>query len=142
MRTVVFGAVGTAGQRCTTTRRLFLHESVAKDFIEKLKNAYQQVKIGDPLQEGTLMGPVHSQMAVDMYKTCLEESKAQGGEIVLGERPVQHSSQGLEGGFWLSPAIVYHGKNHPKVMEEETFAPILRECPNLLSPSCIGAHRL
>lgn len=65
LRTVLFGAVGTAGQRCTSTRRLFLHESIAEDFVEKLAKAYKQVRIGDPLEEGTLMGPGELRQVAD-----------------------------------------------------------------------------
>ncbi|KAK9900146.1 NAD-aldehyde dehydrogenase [Cystobasidium minutum MCA 4210] len=125
LRTVLFGAVGTAGQRCTSTRRLFLHESIAEDFVEKLAKAYKQVRIGDPLEEGTLMGPVHSQTAVDAYNQCLEDAQRLGGKLVSGGKKYKHSNEGLNGGFWVEPSIVFYGAAHPETMEEETFAPIL-----------------
>ena len=81
---IVFGAVGTAGQRCTTTRRLIVHESRYDDLISKLVAAYKQVTIGDPLQPGVLMGPLIDRAAVDAYRIALDEVKKDGGEILYG----------------------------------------------------------
>lgn len=129
LRTVLFGAIGTAGQRCTTTRRLLLHESLAERFLERLGKSYRDVieqgRIGDPLLAENLMGPVHSQEAVTRYNEALQEAKKQGGRVLVGGEQVKHRVKGYEGGNWVTPAIVYYGKNHPKIMEEETFAPIL-----------------
>lgn len=139
LRTVVFGAVGTAGQRCTTTRRLLLHSSIADDFVGKIVNAYKQVRIGDPLAKGTLMGPVHSSTAIEAYKACLKDSASQGGKVLCGGDEVKHGDKALDTGNWVAPAIVYHGAKHPGVMEEETFAPVLREPPvRLLSWNSYG----
>lgn len=66
-------------------------------------------------------------MAVEAYHACLSEAQKQGGKLICGGEPVQHTEAGLKGGNWVSPAIVYHGAKHPSVMEEETFAPVLRE---------------
>ena len=84
LRAIVFGAVGTAGQRCTTTRRLFLHRSIAKDLTAKLAAAYKQVRVGDPLAEGTLMGPLIDADAVQGYLRALDTIREQGGEILAG----------------------------------------------------------
>lgn len=125
LRTVLFGAVGTAGQRCTTTRRLLLHKSIAEPFLEKLTRAYKQVRIGDPLSKGTLMGPVHSPTAVENYVQCIKDAQAQGGRLVAGGERYKHTDDAYVQGNWLLPAIIFHGDKHPQVMEEETFAPIL-----------------
>ena len=115
---IVFGAVGTAGQRCTSTRRLFLHESIADDVIAKLLDAYKQVPIGDPLDKGTLMGPVTDESAIERYMDALERAKSAGGELLTGGKRVERD------GFFVEPAIV-HAENHWDIVQEETFAPIL-----------------
>jgi aldehyde dehydrogenase family 7 protein A1 len=84
VRSTLFAAVGTAGQRCTTARRLIVHESVHDEVVERLKKAYSQVKIGDPLEEGTLYGPLHSEAAVEGYDNAISEIKTQNGTIVYG----------------------------------------------------------
>lgn len=84
LRTALFACVGTAGQRCTSTRRLLLHSSIASEFVNKLKQAYAQVKVGHPLDEGILCGPVHSATAVANFEAALQECREQGGEIVAG----------------------------------------------------------
>ncbi len=118
MRAVLFGAVGTAGQRCTTTRRVFLHKDIAKEFTDKLINAYKQVRIGDPLDENTLMGPLVNQAAIDIMMDALETIKEAGGEILYGGKTVDRS------GFYVEPVIVkaQHGW---QIVHDETFAPIL-----------------
>jgi aldehyde dehydrogenase (NAD+) len=115
---IVFGAVGTAGQRCTTTRRLFVHESRYEDVVQRLIQAYQQVKVGDPLESGVLMGPLIDEKALEEFRITLEEVKADGGEILFG-------GNALEGaGFFVKPTLV-RAENHWKVVQRETFAPIL-----------------
>lgn len=118
LRAIVFGAVGTAGQRCTTTRRLLVHESVADELIQRLLTSYRQVRIGDPLAEGTLMGPLIDQHAVDHMQATLAEIKQTGGQILYGgdvlERP----------GFFVTPCLV-EMKQQTSVVQRETFAPIL-----------------
>ncbi|WP_411016254.1 aldehyde dehydrogenase family protein, partial [Salmonella sp. s51884] len=81
---VLFASVGTAGQRCTTTRRLIVHERHHDEVVERLKRAYSQLRIGDPLDETTLYGPVHSEQGVAVYRGAVEAAKAQGGTIVCG----------------------------------------------------------
>ena len=115
---IVFGAVGTAGQRCTSTRRLFLHESIADDVIEKLVAAYGQVRIGDPLDADTLMGPLTDEAAIQRYMDAIEKAKAAGGELLTGGNRVDRD------GYFVEPAII-RAENHWDIVQEETFAPIL-----------------
>jgi len=122
LQATFFGAVGTAGQRCTTTRRVIVHSSVRDAFVDKLINAYKQVKIGSPLDEDTLMGPLIDQGAVDTMMTALASIKTEGGNILYGGETVK--PDGLEGGFYVTPAIVAV-ENHYETVQEETFAPIL-----------------
>ena len=115
---IVFGAVGTAGQRCTSTRRLIVHESIVDDLVQKLAAAYKQVSIGDPLDSSTLMGPLTSADAVKRYQTAIETAKKAGGEIVCGGNAIDRP------GFFVEPAIV-RAKNDWDIVKTETFAPIL-----------------
>jgi len=80
----LFAAVGTAGQRCTTLRRIIIHESVYDKFVERLASAYKTIKIGNPLEEGVLMGPLHTKAAVKEFTDGIETIKAQGGKILYG----------------------------------------------------------
>jgi aldehyde dehydrogenase (NAD+) len=118
---IVFGAVGTAGQRCTTTRRLFVHESRYDDVLGKLVAAYKQVegKIGDPTDPKNLMGPLNSQDAVQAYLDAIAKAKAAGGKVETGGAAIER-----EGNFVL-PAIVTGLGNDADVVQTETFAPIL-----------------
>jgi aldehyde dehydrogenase (NAD+) len=116
---IVFGAVGTAGQRCTTTRRVFVHSSRAAELERRLVHAYTQVKIGDPLENGTLMGPLIDPRAVESYKAALEAAQAAGGELLTGGKSLAKS-----GGNFVEPAIV-RAKNDWSIVQTETFAPIL-----------------
>jgi len=122
LRAVLFGAVGTAGQRCTTTRRVLLHERVAGQFTERLLEAYRQVRIGDPLRPDTLMGPLVSQGAVDTMLAALGEIRSQGGEVLCGGQ--RASVPGCEGGFFVQPTVVRAPAGLP-MLQEETFAPIV-----------------
>ena len=115
---IAFGAVGTAGQRCTSTRRIFVHDSIEKKLIDKLLNVYKQVNIGDPLNSSTLMGPLIDQYAVDDYLAALDRVKEEGGEILYGGNTINRN------GFFVEPTIV-KAKNHYNIVQEETFAPIL-----------------
>jgi aldehyde dehydrogenase (NAD+) len=119
---VLFGAVGTTGQRCTTTRRLLVHEKIAPQFIDKLVKAYDHVKIGNPLDDGTLMGPLIDTDAVAMYVNALEQARAQGGEILRGGKKL--SGDKYAGGCYVEPTIV-RAKADMAIVREETFAPIL-----------------
>src|SRR5271154_6259496 len=93
---ILFGAVGTAGQRCTSTRRLFLHRSIAPQFLEKLSNAYSHVPIGDPLDPATLVGPLHTTAAVSLYAQAIDEIKRSGGEVLTGGVVYSHPSPHLQ----------------------------------------------
>ncbi len=119
---IVFGAVGTAGQRCTSTRRLFVHEAVYDDVLAKLKTAYAQVekKIGDPTDPANLMGPLNSQDAVQGYLAAIHKAKASGGIIESGGTALTDRK-----GNFVLPAIVSGLENHAEVVQTETFAPIL-----------------
>jgi aldehyde dehydrogenase (NAD+) len=119
VRSIVFGAVGTAGQRCTSVRRILVHEKVKAELIKKLLAAYAQVKIGDPLSDGTLMGPLVNQAAVDGYKHALEQIKAQGGKILCGGKLLS----GMGSGLYVEPTLVESTHDMP-IVKEEVFAPI------------------
>ena len=119
LRAVVFGAVGTAGQRCTTIRRLFVQKSIAAGFVERLKAAYEQVRIGDPLDPATLMGPLVNGTAVDEMMEGLDRARAQGGTVICGGGRVA-----LNGGFFVQPTLVRATADMP-IVKEEIFAPIL-----------------
>ena len=120
-RAALFAAVGTAGQRCTTLRRLIVHSEVADDITKRLSTAYQSIRIGNPMDDGVLMGPLVSEAAVERMMAALETAKAQGGEVVTGGARV--AVEGLSNQF-VEPTIVRIGKDAP-ITHEETFAPIL-----------------
>lgn len=118
---IVFGAVGTAGQRCTTTRRLIVHESIYDTVLATLVKAYKQVegKIGDPTDPANLMGPLNSRGAVEQFLASIEKAKAAGGTIETGGTALDRA------GNFVLPAIVTGLKNSDEVVQHETFAPIL-----------------
>lgn len=118
----VFGAVGTAGQRCTSTRRLIIHQSVYNKFKEKLVNAYKQIKIGDPLNEKNHVGPLIDKDAVNMYLAAIEKCKAEGGNFIVEGGVVK--GKGFESGCYVKPCIA-EAKNNFAIVQHETFAPIL-----------------
>ncbi|GJQ14972.1 hypothetical protein GpartN1_g6763.t1 [Galdieria partita] len=120
LRAVLFGAVGTAGQRCTSTRRLYLHRSIYSNFLEKLVGYYRQVAIGDPLDEKTLMGPLHTKMAVEMYQKGIEEAISQGGKVVYGGKVIRDN--------FVEPTII-EVTPQTKCVQAELFAPILYVMP-------------
>ena len=117
-----FGAVGTAGQRCTTTRRLIIHEKVYNKFKEKLVNAYAQLKIGDPLNEKNHVGPLIDTDAVDMYLQAIAKCKAEGGNFIVEGGILK--GKGYESGCYVKPCIA-EAKNSFGIVQHETFAPIL-----------------
>lgn len=119
---IVFGAVGTCGQRCTTTRRLIIHESIYEKVKATIIKAYQGLKIGDPLNEKNHVGPLIDKNAVEMFVNALNEVKKEGGKILFGGEIL--SGNGYESGCYVNPAIV-EAENHYKIVQEETFAPIL-----------------
>jgi aldehyde dehydrogenase (NAD+) len=116
LRAVLFGAVGTAGQRCTTTRRLFLQRGIAPRIAEALVNAYKQVKIGDPMEETTLMGPLVNRRAVDNMLAGIRRIRDEGGELLYGGEHIM--------GNFVQPALVRARSDMP-ILKEEIFAPIL-----------------
>jgi aldehyde dehydrogenase (NAD+) len=122
LRAVLFGAVGTAGQRCTTTRRLIIHESVYDGFIDKLINTYKQVKIGNPLESGVIMGPLVNRGAVADMMNALEELKKEGGKVLYGGEMLY--GEEYSSGCYVTPCVAEAGKDF-KVVQHETFAPIL-----------------
>jgi len=115
---VVFGAVGTAGQRCTSTRRLFVHESIVDQVTDTLVKAYGQVRIGDPLDTSTLMGPLTDENAIRSFEKAIERAREAGGEVLAGGKRIDRE------GFFVEPAIV-RAENHWDIVQEETFGPIL-----------------
>jgi aldehyde dehydrogenase (NAD+) len=118
----VFGAVGTAGQRCTSTRRLIIHESVYEQFKQKLVNAYGQIKIGDPLDEHNHMGPLIDTDAVKLYLSSIEKCKAEGGKFVVGGGKLE--GEKYASGCYVKPCVA-EVENHYQIVQHETFAPIL-----------------
>jgi aldehyde dehydrogenase (NAD+) len=119
---IVFGAVGTAGQRCTTTRRVFVHESQLPDLERRLTNAYKQVRIGDPLAQGTLMGPLIDGASVDRYEAAVKQAVASGGRLLCGGKRLDRP------GFFVEPAIVV-ARGEWEIVKTETFAPVLYLIP-------------
>jgi len=115
---IVFGAVGTAGQRCTTTRRLFVHESILDQVADTLISAYQQVRIGDPLDETTLMGPLTDAASVQRFEAAVANARDAGGEVLTGGKRINGA------GYFVEPTII-KAENHWEVVQAETFAPIL-----------------
>jgi len=115
---VVFGAVGTAGQRCTSTRRVIVHSSKYKELKKRLINSYKQIKIGDPLDPLTLMGPLVNKKAVVDFKMAIERALKSGGELLYGGLEINSD------GYFIEPAII-KAKNHWEIVQEETFSSIL-----------------
>jgi L-aminoadipate-semialdehyde dehydrogenase len=116
LRAVLFGAVGTAGQRCTTIRRLFVQRGIAGEMKRKLESAYAQIRVGDPLDGATLMGPLIDRQAVDAMRAALHRIRMEGGEILYGGEEL--------GGCYVRPALVQAHHAMP-ILKEEVFAPIL-----------------
>ncbi|WMN07911.1 aldehyde dehydrogenase family protein [Marivirga arenosa] len=118
----VFGAVGTAGQRCTSTRRLIIHEDIFDELIDKIKNAYSQLSIGNPLDEKNHVGPVIDKDSVNNYLNAIEKAKAEGGKVLIEGGVLE--GEGYESGCYVKPAVI-EAENHYEIVQEETFAPIL-----------------
>jgi aldehyde dehydrogenase (NAD+) len=133
LRAVAFAWLGTAGQRCTTLRRLFLHESVAEKLLARLIPVFKSVRIGNPWEDGVLMGPLVSQAAVDGMQRALEAARSQGAEIMCGGNRVARP------GFFVEPAIVRARPEMP-IVSEETFAPILYVMTYTDFEQAIDAH--
>ena len=118
----VFGAVGTAGQRCTSTRRLIIHENIYDQVKNAIVDAYKQLKIGNPLDENNHVGPLIDKAAVEMYNHALNEVKNQGGTILVEGGVLD--GEGYESGCYVKPAIA-EAENHFDIVQHETFAPVL-----------------
>lgn len=121
-RAIVFGSVGTCGQRCTSTRRLIVHENIYEELKNRLLDMYKKVNIGNPLDEDTLVGPLIDKQAYESMKEALKEVQSVGGNLVYGGEKVEKKK--LAGGHYVIPAIV-EAENHFDIVQEETFAPIL-----------------
>ncbi len=119
---ILFGAVGTAGQRCTSTRRIIVHESIREELVGRLCRAYEDVRIGDPREPDTLMGPLVTRDAVDDLQGAIKQVVAEGGEILFGGEVLDGPD--YPGGHWVKPCIAT-AKNEYEIVQEETFAPIL-----------------
>ena len=120
----VFGAVGTTGQRCTSTRRLIIQEDIYDSFVKKLVNAYGQLdaKTGHSLDPNTLVGPMIDKNAVEDYKFAIKQAKKEGGKILFGNKV--HEGEGYESGCYVQPTLI-EAQNSFEIVQEETFAPIL-----------------
>lgn len=119
---VLFGAVGTAGQRCTSTRRLIVHEDIYDQVLQKLVHAYGQLNIGNPLEPGVHIGPLIDTQAVEGYLRALDQARGEGAQVVVEGGVL--SGQGFESGCYVRPALV-EASNDMQIVQEETFAPIL-----------------
>ncbi len=118
VRAVLFSAVGTAGQRCTSLRRLLVHSAIADKMVDRLADAYKQIPIGDPMEEGILMGPVVGESAITDMMVALDIAREQGARIVTGGKRIERD------GFFVEPTIAIVSKDAP-ITQQETFAPIL-----------------
>jgi L-aminoadipate-semialdehyde dehydrogenase len=136
LRAIAFSAMGTAGQRCTTLRRLFVHDSVYDQLVPKLKSAYRSVKIGSPLEQGTLVGPLIDEAAAKKMDVALDAARKAGGEVTGGGAV---TVAGLESGHYRAPAVVEMPKQAGPVLEE-TFAPILYVMRYSKLAEVIAAH--
>jgi aldehyde dehydrogenase (NAD+) len=128
LSSILFGAVGTAGQRCTSTRRVFIHQSIYDDLFEKLKAAYASLgenKVGNPLSEDIIVGPLIDKQSFEAMQIALAEADSQGGEVFFGERKMDGE---LEGGYYIKPALVKISEQ-TGIVCTETFAPILYVMP-------------
>jgi aldehyde dehydrogenase (NAD+) len=133
LRAILFGAVGTAGQRCTSTRRILMHKAIAGPLTKRLVDAYKTIQIGDPLDPSTLMGPLVDGDAVDAMMKALDAVRAQGGEILCGGKRIDRP------GFYVEPTIV-RAKPDLAIVREETFAPILYLIPYETLDEAIAIH--
>ncbi|KAG5351600.1 hypothetical protein C0989_005653 [Termitomyces sp. Mn162] len=125
VHSVFFGAVGTAGQRCTSTRRLYLHRNIASEFLERLQKLYADVKPGDPLVQGTLLGPLHSSAALQTYNNTIKHLRSIDAEILIGG--YRYTEAPLDAGNFVQPTIAIPKSVNPEeqIWSTETFAPIL-----------------
>ncbi|MFN7670492.1 MAG: aldehyde dehydrogenase family protein [Planctomycetota bacterium] len=137
VRGIVFGAVGTAGQRCTTTRRLLVHEAVVDDLQARLVKAYAQCRIGNPMDKKTLVGPLIDEASAKAFDHAVKAAVEQGGKVVVGGK--RASVKGCKGGAYVEPTIVRCDRTLP-IVKEETFAPILYIVPVKSIDEAIAAN--
>ncbi len=130
---IVFGAVGTAGQRCTSTRRVIVHENIFDGLLDKVISAYKQVSIGDPLNDGTLMGPLVNENAVKDHFSAIDRAIDHGGKLHYGGNEVSGK------GTHVEPVII-EAENHWDIVQEETFTPILYIMKYKELSEAIGMH--
>jgi aldehyde dehydrogenase family 7 member A1 len=130
---IFFGAVGTAGQRCTSTRRLYLHRSIAPQVIEKLTSLYKNVRPGDPLEANTLLGPLHTKNATDLFNSTISSLRSANASVLAGGSHVTSLGSPFTEGNFVQPVIAVPPHANPLVQDEtgrmwrtETFAPILQ----------------
>jgi aldehyde dehydrogenase (NAD+) len=137
VRAIVFGAVGTAGQRCTSTRRVLAHESILAQLTERLVAAYRQIPIGDPSKPGTLMGPLISTRAVEAMQTAIKQLQREGGKVLFGGEPL--TGPNYPGGRYVRPCLAT-ARGDFKIVQQETFAPILYVIPYGKLEEAIAQH--
>jgi aldehyde dehydrogenase (NAD+) len=133
LRAAAFASLGTTGQRCTTLRRLFLHESIAEGLIQQLVGVFRSVKIGNPWEDGVLMGPLVNEAAVNRMTSALDDARSQGGEVLCGGKRLSRP------GFFVEPALVRARPEMP-IVSEETFAPILYAMTYKNFDDALAAH--
>jgi aldehyde dehydrogenase (NAD+) len=127
LHATLFGAVGTAGQRCTSTRRILIQEEIADEFISRLKRAYQDIPIGDPMDPNTLCGPLIEPTSVEEMDQAIAAIKSEGGEMICGGEPARMEGR-LAGGNFVAPTVI-KAENHFPTVQQETFAPVLYIIP-------------
>src|SRR5205814_8643434 len=136
VRGIAFSAVGTAGQRCTSLRRLIVHESIRTDLVERLKKAYRSLPIGNPLEPSTLVGPLIDAAAFEAVQSALAEARAEGAKVFGGAR---HEVPGYPDAYYVTPAIC-ENDSQGAVARRETFAPILHVMPYRDLEEAIAMH--
>ena len=122
LRAIVFGSVGTAGQRCTSTRRIICHASIREELVRRLTTAYEGVRVGDPRRSDTVMGPLVTRQAVDDMQQAIARLRAEGGEVLYGGEPLAGAD--YPGGHYVRPCLA-SARNDFTIVQHETFAPIL-----------------
>jgi aldehyde dehydrogenase (NAD+) len=137
LQTVLFGATGTAGQRCTSTRRVIIQEKIFEEFVQKLVGAYQQLPIGNPLEDSILMGPVIDTTCVETYFAAIEACKKEGGELLYGG--AAYADAPFESGTYVVPTIM-QAENGYDIVQRETFAPILYVMPYSTVEEAVALH--
>jgi aldehyde dehydrogenase (NAD+) len=133
LRAVLFSAVGTAGQRCTTMRRLIIHESIHHAFSSRLADAYRSIQPGDPWEDGVLLGPLIREQAVEQFEAAVATARSQGGKVVIGGSRIKRP------GYYVQPTIIAASPEMANV-KQETFAPILYVLPYKKLEEAIAIH--